>query len=65
MGAEFLIIKLCLDCVIKFVLEPSSSMCVLRSVVKRAFDMLKVRWRIALKKVGQKTSILKKTMIAT
>ena len=37
----------------------------LRSVVERAFGMLKVRWRIALKKVGQKTSILKKTMIAT
>ena len=31
----------------------------------RAFSMLKVHWRIALKKVGQKTSILKKTMIAT
>ena len=37
----------------------------LRSVVERAFGMLKVHWRIALKKVEQKTSILKKTMIAT
>ena len=37
----------------------------LRSVVERTFGMLKVHWRIALKKVGQKTSILKKTMIAT
>ena len=36
-----------------------------RCVVERAFGMLKVRWRIALKKVGQKTSILKKTMITT
>ena len=33
------------------------------SVVERTFGMLKVHWRIALKKVGQKTSILKKTMI--
>ena len=36
----------------------------LRSVVERAFGMLKARWRIALKKVEQKTSTLKKTVIA-
>ena len=36
----------------------------LRSVVERAFGTLKARWRIALKKVEQKTSTLKKTVIA-
>ena len=36
----------------------------LRSVVERAFGMLKARWRIALKRVEQKTSTLKKTVIA-
>ena len=36
----------------------------LRSVVERAFGTLKARWRIALKKVEQKTSTLKKTLIA-
>lgn len=36
----------------------------LRCVVERAFGMLKGRWRIALKKVEQKTSTLKKTVIA-
>ena len=33
--------------------------------MERAFGLLKVRWRIALKKVVQKTSILETTMIAT
>ena len=37
----------------------------LRSVVERAFGMLKTRWRIALKEVEQKTCTLKKTVIAT
>ena len=32
--------------------------------MERAFGMLKARWRIALKKVEQKTSTLKKTLIA-
>ena len=32
----------------------------LRSVMERAFGMLKARWRIALKRVEQKTSILKR-----
>ncbi|XP_073232992.1 uncharacterized protein [Porites lutea] len=36
----------------------------LRSVVERAFGTLKAHWRIALKKVEQKTSTLKKTLIA-
>jgi len=36
----------------------------LRCVVERAFGMLKGHWRIALKKVEQKTSTLKKTVIA-
>ena len=36
----------------------------LRSVVERAFGTLKARWRIALKKVEQKPSTLKKTVIA-
>ena len=36
----------------------------LRSVVERALGTLKARWRIALKKVEQKTSTLKKTVIA-
>ena len=36
----------------------------LRSVVERAFGMLKARWRIALKRVEQKPSTLKKTVIA-
>lgn len=36
----------------------------LRCVVERAFGMLKGRWRIAVKKVEQKTSTLKKTVIA-
>ena len=37
----------------------------LRSVVGRAFGMLKARWRIALKKVEQKNETLKKTVFAT
>ena len=32
--------------------------------MERAFGTLKARWRIALKKVEQKTSTLKKTLIA-
>ena len=36
----------------------------LRSVVEQAFGTLKARWRIALKKVEQKPSTLKKTVIA-
>ena len=36
----------------------------LRSIVERAFGTLKARWRIALKKVEQKPSTLKKTVIA-
>ena len=36
----------------------------LRSVVERAFGKLQARWRIALKKVEQKLSTLKKTVIA-
>ena len=36
----------------------------LRSVVEPAFGTLKARWRIALKKVEQKPSTLKKTVIA-
>ena len=39
MGAEFLIIKLCLDCVIKFLLEPSSSMCV--GLIKERLSILR------------------------
>lgn len=35
-----------------------------QSVVERAFGTLKAYWRIALKKVEQKTSTLKKTLIA-
>ena len=34
------------------------------SVVERAFGTLKARWRIALKKGGEKPSTLKKTVIA-
>lgn len=44
----------------KFNLKLSALHC----VVERAFGMLKGRWRIALKKVKQKTSTLKKTVIA-
>ena len=36
----------------------------LLSAVERAFGMLKARWRIALKGFEQKTSTLKKTVIA-
>ena len=36
----------------------------LRCVVERAFGMLKSRWRIILKKIEQKTTTLKKTVIA-
>ena len=36
----------------------------LRSAVERAFGILKARWRIALKRVEQKMSTLKKTVIA-
>ena len=36
----------------------------LRSVVERTFGMVKARWSIALKRVEQKTSTLKKTAIA-
>ena len=36
----------------------------MRSVVERAFGMLKLRWRLVYKKVEQKTRTLKKTVIA-
>ena len=36
----------------------------LRCVVERAFGMLKSRWRIILKKIEQKTTTLKRTVIA-
>ena len=36
----------------------------LRCVVERAFGMLKSRWRIILKTIEQKTTTLKKTVIA-
>ena len=36
----------------------------LRCVVERAFGMLKSRWRIVLKTIEQKTTTLKKTVIA-
>ena len=36
----------------------------LRCVVERAFGTLKSRWRIILKKIEQKTTTLKKTVIA-
>ena len=36
----------------------------LRCVVERAFGMLKSRWRIILKKIEQKTTSLKRTVIA-
>ena len=32
--------------------------------MERAFGMLKARWRITLKRIEQKTSTLKKTVIA-
>ena len=36
----------------------------MRSVVEKAFGMLKLRWRLVYKKVEQKTRTLKKTVIA-
>lgn len=36
----------------------------MRSVVERAFGMLKLRWRLVYKKVEQNTRTLKKTVIA-
>ena len=36
----------------------------LRCVVERAFGMLKSRWRIILKKIEQKTTTLRRTVIA-
>ena len=36
----------------------------LRCVVERAFGMLKARWRIVMQKIEQKTTTLKKTVIA-
>lgn len=36
----------------------------LRCVVERAFGMVKSRWRIVMKKIEQKTTTLKKTVIA-
>ena len=36
----------------------------MRSVVERAFGMLKLCWRLVYKKVEQKTRALKKTVIA-
>ena len=36
----------------------------LKCVLERAFGMLKSRWRIILKKIEQKTTTLKRTVIA-